>query len=134
MHCRARFSLADPSCIDWACFSADGSLRFSPSEELPPGLLPGWEIRFKKARQKFENGRTYCLSLGDLAGKNALAGDGVIEFRYRRVARLHAPRAVAAFAAFANFQARGAFDHDFAKGLDGAAVKSGSEKAGAAPG
>ena len=90
-----------------------------PAVSSPIGLLPGWEIRYDRSRRKFEKGRQYCLSLGKkLAGSVATASATTVEFPYKRVARLRAPRAAAAYASFVGFQARGAFDHDFAKGID----------------
>jgi hypothetical protein len=103
--------------LDWAAFNEDGSLTFVPASAPPPGLLPGWEKRFRDTKNRFKVGRTYCISVGELPGKAAVATTNGVAFAYKRIARLHAPRASAAFSAFANFHARGAFDHDFAKGL-----------------
>jgi hypothetical protein len=105
--------------LEWTSFNNDGRVAFSPAVSSPIGLLPGWEIRYDRSRRKFEKGRQYCLSLGKkLAGSVATASATTVEFPYKRVARLRAPRAAAAYASFVGFQARGAFDHDFAKGID----------------
>lgn len=106
-------------CLEWTSFNNDGRVSFSPSMSLPSGLLPGWEARFDRSRRKFVKGKQYCLSLGKLAGSAATASATVIEFPYRRVARLRSPRAEGAYASFAGFQARDAFEHDFAKGIGG---------------
>jgi hypothetical protein len=103
--------------LEWTSFNSDGRVTFSPSHPPPIGLLPGWERRFERARNKFQEGRQYCLSLGDIPGAVATASATGVEFPYRRVARLRGPRAVGAYAAFASFHARAAFEHDFAKGI-----------------
>ncbi len=105
-------------CLEWASFNNDGRVFFSPSSDPPMGLLPGWERRFVSAKNKFKEGKSYCLSLGDIPGAATIATAAGVAFPYRRVARLRAPRAAAAYAAFAAFHARAAFDHDYAKGLD----------------
>lgn len=104
-------------CLEWTSFNKDGRVAFSASIEPPKGLLPGWEVRFKRAFAKFAKGKQYCLSIGKLAGSVAASSETTVEFPYRRVARLRAPRASGAYAAFVSFQARAAFDHDFAKGI-----------------
>ena len=104
-------------CLEWTSFNNDGRVSFSSSMNLPIGLLPGWEARFERSRRKFSKGKQYCLSVGKLAGSSATASATTIEFPYQRVARLRSPRAEGAYASFSSFQARGAFDHDFAKGI-----------------
>ena len=105
-------------CLEWASFNSDGRVAFTPSDHPPIGLLPGWERRFEDAKNKFQEGRQYCLSLGDIPRKVVTASATSVEFPYRRVARLRAPRAVGAYAAFASYHARAAFEHDFAEGVD----------------
>lgn len=105
-------------CLEWASFNSDGRVAFTPSGHPPIGLLPGWERRFEDAKNKFHVGRQYCLSLGEIPRKVATASATSVEFPYRRIARLRAPRAVGAYAAFASYHARAAFEHDFAKGVD----------------
>ncbi|MGH9739744.1 MAG: hypothetical protein ACRD4X_14335 [Candidatus Acidiferrales bacterium] len=105
-------------CLEWASFNSDGRVAFTPLDRPPIGLLPGWERRFEDAKNKFQPGRQYCLSLGEIPRKIATASAASVEFPYRRVARLRAPRAVGAYAAFASYHARAAFEHDFAKGVD----------------
>lgn len=107
----------DLECLEWASFNSDGSVAFSPSDHPPSGLLPGWERRFERARNRFQNGREYWLSLGDIPSRVATASATRVEFPYRRAARVRGARALGAYAAFASFQARSAFDHDFAKGI-----------------
>jgi hypothetical protein len=104
-------------CLEWVSFNNEGRVFFSPTMGLPTGLLPGWEKRFESAQHKFSKGKQYCLSIGNLPCSAALASDTTIEFPYRRVARLRSPRSEGAYAAFLSFQARSAFDHDFAKGI-----------------
>ncbi|MGC0778185.1 MAG: hypothetical protein WCD68_13340, partial [Candidatus Acidiferrum sp.] len=104
-------------CLEWTSFNTDGRVLFSPSEQPPIGLLPGWEKRFERAKHQFQSGREYHLSLGELPFREATASAASVEFPYRRVARLRGPRAVGAYAAFASFHARAAFEHDFAKGI-----------------
>lgn len=113
-------------CLEWTCFNNDGRVIFSAGQDVPSGLLPGWEKRFESAKNKFQEGRDYRLSLGDLPSAGATASATAVEFPYRRIARLRAPRAVGAYAAFNTFQARAAFDHDFAKGIGGEQAKQGA--------
>lgn len=47
----------------------------------------------------------------------ATSSETTVEFPYRRVARLRGARVAEAYASFASFQGRGAFDHDFAKAV-----------------
>jgi len=105
-------------CLEWTAFNNEGRVSFTASMNLPSGLLPGWEARFERSRRRFSKGKQYCLSVGKLAGSAATASATTIEFPYRRVARLRSPRAEGAYASFSSFQARSAFDHDFAKGID----------------
>jgi len=104
-------------CLEWTSFNDDGLVAFTLSDQPPIGLLPGWELRFVGAKNKFQKDCKYCLSLGDIPGAVATASATAVEFPYRRIARLRGPRAVGAYAAFASFHARAAFDHDFAKGI-----------------
>jgi hypothetical protein len=103
--------------LEWTSFNNDGRVAFSPAVSSPTGLLPGWELRFQRSLRKFAKGRQYCLSVGKLAGSVTTASATTVEYPYKRVARLRAPRAAAAYTSFVSFQARGAFDHDFAKGI-----------------
>ena len=103
--------------LEWTSFNNDGRVAFSPTTSPPIGLLPGWEVRFQRAVRRFSKGRQYCLSIGNLAGSVATSSETTVEFPYRRVARLRGARAAGAYGSFASFQARGAFDHDFAKGV-----------------
>jgi len=105
------------SCLEWATFNGDGRVAFIHSAVAPTGLLPGWEKRFERAKNQFRVGRVYCLSIGEIPNKMVSASVTGVEFPYHRVGRLRGPRAVAAYAAFASFHARAAFDHDFAKGI-----------------
>ncbi len=101
-------------CLDWASFNDEGKVRFSKADELPLGLLPGWERRFEKAKARLSSGvKEYYLGLN----KTQTLVSASVDFPFKRVARLRSPRAEAAYAAFSSFQARGAFDHDFAKGI-----------------
>jgi hypothetical protein len=113
-----RWASVNLDCLEWTSFNIEGNVAFSPSPNAPTGLLPGWEKRFARARNKFKQGQTYCLSLGDIAGAATVASATSVAFPYKRVARLRGPRAAGAYAAFASFHARGAFDHDYTKGLD----------------
>jgi hypothetical protein len=112
-----RWASVNLECLEWTSYNNEGRVAFSPSPNSPTGLLPGWEKRFARARDKFKQARTYCLSLGDLPGAAAIASATSVSFPYVRVARLRGPRASGAYAAFASFHARAAFDHDYAKGL-----------------
>jgi hypothetical protein len=109
-------------CLEWTSFNKEGRVAFVAGTDAPAGLLPGCEKRFERARNKFRAGRAYCLSLGELSSKVKVASAAGVEFPYRRVARLLGSRAGGAFAAFASYHARGAFDHDYTKGLEARGV------------
>jgi hypothetical protein len=111
------WSSVNLECLEWTSFNKDGRVAFSIAEERTIGLLPGWEGRLSRSRARFAKGKQYCLSIGKLAGSMATATETTVEFPYRRVARLRSPRASGAYAAFVSFQARAAFDHDFAEGV-----------------
>jgi hypothetical protein len=104
-------------CLEWTSFNKEGRVAFSPSPSSPIGLLPGWEKRYQKAGNRFKEGNQFCLSLGKVPFAVATASSTIVQFPYRRIARLRAPWAANAYAAFASFQARSAFDHDFTRGL-----------------
>ena len=91
--------------------------------EPPVFLLPGWRNLLERARRKIaaeaELPAEYAaLSLSEsLKKKAASKHDGVVALPYSRVGRLRAPWAVAAYAAFASYQARAAFESRFRQGV-----------------
>lgn len=111
--------------LDFAVFSGNGSVRLNIAVEPPVFLLPGWKKLLERAKNKIRSvaGESVHPDYARLSlsselkqGTASRAGDEVA-LPYARVGRLRGPWAVAAFAAFASYQARAAFDHDFARVL-----------------
>ena len=106
--------------LDFAVFSGNGEVRLDLTAEPPVFLLPGWRKMRERAKNKIaaqeELPAEYAaLSLSTALKQRVAAREGdVVTLSYARVGRLRAPWAVAAYAAFTGYQARAAFDHDFA--------------------
>ena len=109
--------------LDFSVFSGTGAVRLDVTVEPPVFLLPGWRKLLDSARCKITTeaqlpAEYAALSLSEsLKKKSASKDSGVVALPYSRAGRLREPWAVAAYAAFASYQARAAFDHDFAKVL-----------------
>jgi hypothetical protein len=111
--------------LDFAVFSANGSVRLNVTVEPPVFLLPGWKKLLERAKNKIRSAAgdivhpEYArLSLSsELKQGIAIRTGEEVALPYTRVGRLRSQWAVAAFAAFSSYQARAAFDHDFAKVL-----------------
>ena len=111
--------------LDFAVFSGNGALRLDLAVDPPVYLLPGWKRLVEKAKNKFSalqgdaipSEFAYLSLSGELKGTLTTRNGGNVALAYSRVGRLRAPWAVAAYAAFASYQARVAFDHDFARVL-----------------
>jgi len=107
--------------LDFSVFSGTGAVRLDVTVEPPVFLLPGWRKMVERARSRIAAqtqlpAEYAALSLSEVLKQKAASRDGdVVALSYSRVGRLRAPWAVAAYAAFASYQARAAFDHDFAK-------------------
>ena len=107
--------------LDFSVFSDAGDVRLDLSVEPPVFLLPGWRKMFNRAKMRIGAQEKLpaeyaALSFSEALKQKAASRDGdVVRLSYTRVGRLRAPWAVAAYAAFASYQARAAFDHDFAK-------------------
>jgi hypothetical protein len=111
--------------LDFAVFSGNGALRLDLAIDPPVFLLPGWKRLLERAKNKFRalqgnaipSDFSHLSLSGELRGTITTRNGDNITLAYSRVGRLRAPWAVAAFAAFASYQARAAFDHDFARVL-----------------
>ena len=108
--------------LDFSVFSGTGVVTLNVTVEPPVFLLPGWLKILERARSRIAAAQAQlpaeyaALSLSEALKQKAASRDGdVVALPYSRVGRLRAPWAVAAYAAFASYQARAAFDHDFAK-------------------
>ena len=107
--------------LDFAVFSGSGAVRLDLAVQPPVSLLPGWRKMLERARARIAAQEDLpseyaALSLSeDLQQTRASRCDAVVSLPYERVGRLRAPWAVAAYAAFASYQTRAAFSHDFAK-------------------
>ena len=109
--------------LDFSVFSGTGVVTLNVTVEPPVFLLPGWRKILERARSRIAAAAQAqlpaeyaALSLSEALKQKAASRDGdVVALPYSRVGRLRAPWAVAAYAAFASYQARAAFDHDFAK-------------------
>ena len=106
--------------LDFSVFSGTGAVELDLSAQPPVFLLPGWRKMLDRAKRKItaqeELPAEYAaLSLSKDVKQRATSKNGdVIALSYTRVGRLRRPWAVAAYAAFTGYQARAAFDHDFA--------------------
>ena len=106
--------------LDFSVFSGTGEVRLDLLAEPPIFLLPGWRKMLARAKNRIgaqeELPAEYAaLSLSeDLKQKAASKEGNIIALSYARVGRLRTPWAVAAYAAVTGYQARAAFDHDFA--------------------
>ena len=106
--------------VDFSVFSGTGEVRLDLSAETPIFLLPGWRKMLARAKKRIRAQKELpaeyaALSLSEDLKQKAASKDGdVIALSYTRVGRLRTPWAVAAYAAFTGYQARAAFDHDFA--------------------
>lgn len=72
-----------------------------------------WRIDYEWSAPQGRGSKEYYLGPNQTQTLVSASGD----FPFKRVARLRSPRAETAYAAFSSFHARGAFDHDFAKGI-----------------
>ena len=111
--------------LDFSVFSGNGAVRLNVTVDPPVFLLPGWKKLLERARSKISAAAAgivpaeyASLSLSSQLKQTIASRIGdEVTLTYSRVGRLRAPWAVAAFAAFASYQARAAFDHDFARVL-----------------
>jgi hypothetical protein len=107
--------------LDFAVFSGSGALRLPFDLEPPVFLLPGWKKLLEKAKARIAAQEALpaeyaALSISeDLKQKAAAKDVDGVSLSYARVGRVRSPWAVGAYAAFATYQARAAFDHDFAE-------------------
>lgn len=107
-------------CLELCAFNKDGALKLDPNAAPAAPLLPGWQRRFEKAcalLQKAAGNVPTDWVLGGTNFSNRIPKiqNGVLSFKCKRVGRIRAPRAVAAYSAFSSSQSRAAFDHDFAE-------------------
>ena len=106
--------------LDFAVFNGDGEVRLDLATKPPVFLLPGWRKMLERAKNKITAQKELpaeyaALSLSAALKQREAAKQGdVVTLSYARVGRLRTPWAVAAYAAFTGYQARAAFDHDFA--------------------
>jgi hypothetical protein len=113
--------------LEYCTFDSQGRLQLSVDDPVPGFLLTGWQKRYEAARTRLARElaknvnarRKALLTLSRLPHAEGTFDEPAksLAFRYRRVARLRSRYATAAFAGFAQFQTRPAFDHDFAKGI-----------------
>ena len=116
-------------CLDLAAYNTDGTLKLSDRTKGGPAMLPGWARRLERAagelRKALPNApkTLQLLSLSErISHREPRITNGELAFKFTRVGRVRSPRAVAAYAAFASYQSRAAFDHDFAEKLSTARV------------
>ena len=107
--------------LDFCVFDDTGHVRLHLTAEPPVYLLPGWQKLLTRAKARISAQdklpREYAtLSLSEDLKQTVASRDGAVaELPYARVGRLRAPWAVAAYAAYASYQTRAAFGHDFAR-------------------
>jgi len=115
-----KITVVNTSVIDLCVFNADGVLRLTRHHPEPGIALPnGWQIRFQKIDRKvFTKTGITALRIGMGANVHDLMGkvDGdTLAYPLARTGRLEPSTATAILAAWANFQARSALEHDFAR-------------------
>ena len=107
--------------LDFSVFDGTGEVKLDLSVEPPVSLLPGWRKMLARAKARIAAQEDLppeyaALSLSENLRQTAASKHGgVVTLSYARVGRLRAPWAIAAYAAFASYQTRAAFGHDFAK-------------------
>jgi hypothetical protein len=110
-----------------AVFQKDGKVAFTHGTQLPPEIhLPGWKKLFVDAQNRFkvepkgkennERNATYAsLSLNEnIKGRKGVGNISSVAFPFTRERRIRTPYAEAILSSFLNYNARAAFDHDFA--------------------
>ncbi|PXX44269.1 hypothetical protein [Undibacterium pigrum] len=110
-----------------AVFNTQGKISFTHGTQLPSGIhLLGWKKLFSDAKNRFgaapqgsgknEIHETYvCLSLNErIKGRAGKGNKSNVSFPYTRERRIRTPYAEAILSSFLNYNARAAFDHDFA--------------------
>jgi hypothetical protein len=110
-----------------AVFQKDGKVAFAHGTQLPPAVhLPGWKKLFSEAQNRFmaasqgsgknELNPAYArLSLNEkVSGRMGKGDKSSVTFPFTRERRIRTPYAEAILSSFLNYNARAAFDHDFA--------------------
>jgi hypothetical protein len=110
-----------------AVFQKDGKVAFAHGTKLPSAVhLPGWKKLFSEAQNRFcappqgnvknELNATYArLSLNEkISGRIGKGDKSSVTFPFARERRIRTPYAEAILSSFLNYNARAAFDHDFA--------------------
>jgi hypothetical protein len=110
--------------LDLAVFNPDGAVQLRRDQPDPSIVLSkGWNLVFKGAKRlifpKNKPPSPASFGIGKRAAKLAatISGD-LVRYPLRRIGRLQPATATAVLAAWATFQTRAAFDHDFAKEKD----------------
>ena len=120
--------------LDLCVLDADGVAKIDLNAACPELLIQPWKKRFKRLRKFFRaalkryeklRGKQVpdvlnVLALPRLAatlGLHAIAGDRTVEYDLKRVMRLRQPWSGALLTAFAQYQARAAFEHPFYDGV-----------------
>ena len=118
--------------LDLCVFRSDGECSFSCDAAAPPRLLPSWEARYGRLKERFTKAMEVLKAeavdsavsrslLNDLSPlgitgpfKITLQPDG-LRFGFRRVGRLRPHYANALLTRFANYLSRDAFAHDLTR-------------------
>lgn len=110
--------------LDLAAFNSDGSVQLRSDQPDPSIVLSkGWDLLFRDAKRRlFPKGKpplTPSFGIGKRATRLAgtVSGD-LLRYPIRRIGRLQSGTGTAILAAWATFQTRSAFDHDFARGSE----------------
>ncbi len=101
--------------LDLAVLNEDGTLTVSKTSTIPPFVNNRWQERFKTLIRALGDGyvKNRVLSIHG-CHKNGDWKDSTWTFNFRRWGRIRSPYAEAMLGSYAAFQARVAFDHDFA--------------------
>ena len=125
---------ANLAVLDLAVLNSDGSVQLQREQPVPSIVLSrGWNIALKKAKGRIfwranKPPKEPSIGIGSRATNLAgvVSGDkNQIRYPLRRIGRLQPATATAVLAAWATFQTRAAFDHDFAKEKESKSPASG---------
>ena len=126
----AKAHQAQLAVVDLCATQQDGVARIEVDAESPELLIAPWKERYERLRRyfrtaldRYEQLRTRQVSdelkllalpkLSATATAQATAGNRTVQYGFKRVMRLRQPWSGALLTAFAQFQARAAFEHPF---------------------
>lgn len=118
---RTAFSI-DLRLLELSVFDQQGKVEWRGEEIKPKGLLPGWQKRYDRKRESFDDDHRlvgigpFCRT-GDVEPVDDEANQNCYALPLVRVGRIRFPYAKEILASYAVFLSRAALSHDFAKNL-----------------